>query len=102
MNSKINKELGYFSFNYLNEYTHDHMYLTQELDINLRDLIADYESKGYLDDTLFMLFGDHGVRLKPYGYSTDQEKIEKNNPFVSIRVPIVLRSTRYFQNALNN
>ena len=102
MNSDINKDLGYFSFNYLNEYTHDDMYLPQELDISLRDLIAEYESKGYLDNTFFMVYGDHGVRLKSYGYSTDQGKIEKNNPFVSIRLPKVLRTTRYFQNALNN
>jgi hypothetical protein len=102
MNTEINKNINYFSFNFLNEYTHDHMYVPYDLDVKLRDMIVRFEKNGYLDKTFLMIFSDHGIRMRQYGYGTDQGKLEKNNPFVSIRLPKIFKNTRYFMNAFEN
>jgi hypothetical protein len=51
---------------------------------------------------MFIMMTDHGNRLKFYSYATEQGKLERYNPFVSIRLPRVLRNTRYFYNAFEN
>ena len=102
MNTDTNKNLNYFSFNYLNEYTHDNMYVPHDLDVQLRDMIVRFEKNGNLDNTFLMIFSDHGVRLRNYGFDTDQGRMEKNNPFISIRLPKSFKNTRYFKNAFEN
>ena len=101
MNSSKNKK-PFFSFNFLTEYTHSHLALPPDMDRELRDLISSLDSKGYFDNTMFILFTDHGNRLKFYAYATEIGKLERYSPFFSIRLPKKFQSTRYYRNALKN
>ena len=100
--TEINKDISYFSFNFIDEYTHDYMYVPYDLDVKFRNMIVKLEKNGKLDDTFLMIFSDHGIRLRLYGYGTDQGKLEKYNPFISIRLPKILKNTRYFKNSFEN
>ncbi len=52
-----------FSFSFANHETHDYLTVSGSYDRNLRDLIDYLEAYSYLNNTLFILFSDHGSRL---------------------------------------
>ena len=57
----INLELPYIYFNILNEYTHDFMVVQQYIDAEFRNMLERFEKKGFLDNTLLIIFSDHGI-----------------------------------------
>ncbi len=81
MHSTENHATPYFAFNFLKYYTHDYLSVPKDFDIQLRNLIKYFDSKGYLDNTLFILMSDHGSRLTKYSYQSRIGKIERSLPF---------------------
>jgi len=57
---------------------------------NVDDLILDFykylESEGHLNNTVFIMYGDHGNRASSFR-GTLQGKLEERNPFLGITVP---------------
>jgi hypothetical protein len=102
MNSYENNKIPFFSFNFLTQYNHDYFVIPKDLDTQLRDMLANFQIKGYLNNTMLILWSDHGNRLASYSVYNDQGRLEKNNPFLSVRLPEKLKNTRYFLNAFNN
>ena len=96
------KKLPYFSFNFMKYYTHDLLYVPSGFDLGLRDMIHNYEKKGYLNNTMLIFFSDHGHRMSSFGRATDQGKMEKSMPFLGMRLPNQMRNTEYARNFKNN
>lgn len=92
----------YFSFNFLTEMTHDHLAIPSNLDKQLRNFLNRINSNGYLDNTMLLLFSDHGNRLNYYSYATEGGKLEKNLPFLSIKIPRKLKGTVFSSNLKDN
>ncbi|CAF0827923.1 unnamed protein product [Brachionus calyciflorus] len=84
----------FFSFNFLTEYTHNYFAIPKKLDEDLKDFISNLD----LENTLLIIFSDHGNRLKFYSYATEMGKLEKHLPFLSIRVPKKMTRTKYYNN----
>ena len=99
---KDNSKLPYFFFNFLTEYTHDDFVIPPYIDKYFRDMLERFEMNGYLDNTLLIVVSDHGSRLVPYAYQTEAGNLEKNLPFISMRLPKKLWGTSYHQNAKSN
>ena len=93
---------SYFSFNFLKYYTHNYLAIPQNFDNSLKEMLHNFEKKGYLDDTLLVIMGDHGNRLTNYFSDTDYGKIEHKNPLLSIRVPDKLKKMDYYKNMARN
>ena len=103
MNSnQINQNIPYFSFNFITEYTHEYLAVSKHFDLKLKEFIEKLNLNGHLDNTLFLLFGDHGSRLSYYAYATEPGKIEKWMPFLSIRLPKILKRTIFSKNLNEN
>jgi len=102
MNSPINKHTGYFSFNFLTEYTHSYLAVPPRLDSKLSQTLKSLESKGYLDNTMLIVMSDHGNRLKFFAYATETGKLERFLPFLSIKLPKELMTTRHMNNLEQN
>lgn len=102
MNSnERNKQTPYFSFNFLTEYTHAYMAVPRQLDESLARTLARLDARGHLDNTLLILFSDHGNRLKFFAYATEIGKLEKFWPYLSVRLPSSW-SSKYASNAREN
>ena len=93
LNDNTNKHLPYFSFNFLKYYTHDFFVTPTGLDAELTSLIKNFEDKGYLNNTMLVMFSDHGSRLSRYGYYTEPGRMERSMPFLSVRLPQRLINT---------
>jgi len=102
MNESINKKTPYFSLNFLTEYTHDYLAIPPEIDLIFKRILENYETRGLLDNTLLMVFSDHGTRLTNFAYQTEQGKMEKYFPFLSVRFPKPLWNKSYMKNAFKN
>jgi hypothetical protein len=94
--------LPYFFMSSISEYTHDSMILPPYFDIEFFKMLKSYEMNGYFDNTLLIIFSDHGSRLVRYAYETELGRKEKKLPFISIKVPKKLVNTDYYLNAVNN
>ena len=88
MDKPPNLNTPYFSYTFLNEYTHDDIAVPEGFDKRLRDMLARFERKGLLKNTLLAVYGDHGHRLSEFGIYTEVGKFERNSPFLSIHMPI--------------
>lgn len=97
-----NSSLPYFLMSSISEYTHDSMTLPPYFDIEFFKMLKSYEMNGYFDNTLLIIFSDHGSRLVKYAYETEFGRKEKKLPFISIKVPKKLVNTDYYFNAVNN
>ncbi len=84
------------------DYTHDFLAMPPKLDRFFMDMLSNMESNGYLDNTLLIIFSDHGNRLKPFAYGTGVGQSEKYAPFLSIRLPKALWNTTVHKNAVAN
>ena len=98
---RVDSEKSYFSFSFITSYSHDYLTLPGGYDEYLKATIESLETEGYLDKTLFILFSDHGPRLTTYA-TTDDGKLERNYPFLSMRLPSVMWQSKYFENARRN
>ena len=95
---KSSNKSAYFSFNFMTEYTHNYFAVPDKMDNDFRKFLSNLE----LDNTLLIIFSDHGNRLKFYSYATEMGKFEKHSPFLSIRVPNKMTRTKYYQNMKQN
>jgi hypothetical protein len=92
----------YFSLNFLTEYTHGYLAIPRQFDFEMRRTLEILSTSGFLDNTMLLLFTDHGNRLKYYSYSTEIGKLEKFMPFLSIKPPKKLENTKFSKNLYNN
>jgi len=103
MNSNdFNRKTPYFSFNFFTEYTHNFLAIPWQFDFRLKEMLVKFEKKSYLNNTMLILMGDHGNRLKYYAYATEQGKLERWMPFLSIKLPDMFKNTVYFKKAFDN
>ena len=102
MNKPENKNLPYFSFNFLKYYTHNYFTIPASFDDEFERLIKYFEKNGYLDNTLLVLMSDHGSRLSEYSYKSSVGKMERSMPFFSMRLPKALWNTDYQKNGEEN
>ena len=96
------KRAPYFSFNFLTEMTHSHLAIPNNLDLQLKNFLNRIYSNGYLDNTMLLLLSDHGNRLNYFAYATEGGKLEKNLPFLSIKIPRKMENSQFFQNLKDN
>jgi hypothetical protein len=104
MNFEENKEKSFMSINILKMMTHDQFASARAFDTRFRDQLEEFKRKGFLDETLLIILGDHGGREYSYGNSVMQEFAgnEFNNPFLSIKLPDSMRNTLFFANFMEN
>ena len=96
------KDESYFSFNFMKYYTQNYLAVPSEFDDGLREMISGFEEKGYLENTMLVLMGDHGNRLTSYFTDTDYGDIEHRNPLLSIRLPRKFWGTEFMRNMREN
>ena len=58
----LHQEGPTFSFLHLSEYTHDYLKMATYYDEPTNDLIGELSRSGLLNDTFFLLLGDHGYQ----------------------------------------
>ena len=92
----------YFFISSIGEYTHDSMILPPYFDVEFFKMLKSYEINGYFDNTLLIIFSDHGSRLVKYAYETESGRREKKQPFISIKLPKKLVNTEYYTNMVEN
>jgi hypothetical protein len=98
----VNFQIPYFFYNFFGEYTHDNLAVPANLDMEFRNLLLRLENEKYLENTLLVMFSDHGSRLTLYSFQTQSGKIERKLPFLYLRLPKKLWNTKYHLNAVNN
>ena len=101
MNHDVNSNTPYFAFNWLTEYTHNHMALPLNFDILLTEFLKKLESKGYFDKTLLLFLTDHGNKLIDFA-KTESGRHERLLPFLSVKLPKSLIGTSLHTNVINN
>ena len=102
MNSnEKNKNLNYFLFNLMNYYTHNVDALPVGFDMAFKKLLEEFETKGYLQNTLLIIGGDHGARFNDYSL-TELGWEERRLPYTSVRLPKILWNTEYHKNFFIN
>ena len=72
-----------FSYHHLADYTHDDLNMAKHFDEPTNDLISDLSKSGLLNDTFFLLLGDHGYQRGGNGFmSTEQVWVTIKTPKV--------------------
>jgi hypothetical protein len=98
----MNKHLPFFSWNFFAYWSHDSCAMPLDFDLLFVKKLKDYERLGYLNNTLLIINGDHGQRLSSYYKHTEEAKIERKHPFISIRLPNRLVNTPIHRQLYNN
>ncbi|CAH1258493.1 Hypp2015 [Branchiostoma lanceolatum] len=82
---KYNQSLKFASA-FHSQLSHDSVNLVQAADQDILDLISSWNDKGYLDNTVLIVFADHGAR---YGEIRQflQGRLEERLPFFGIAIP---------------
>ena len=75
-----------FSYLVVSDLTHNSSPNVQHIDSDLVDLLEHFESTGKHQNTMVVIFGDHGDRSGPYR-ATMTGKLEERLPFVSFTFP---------------
>lgn len=101
MNTNTNKDVPYFSFSFITEYTHDHLSVPRDFDIALTKMLQNFQDKGWLENTLIILYGDHGNRLSSFSRK-GIGKFERNRPFFSMKLPNIFRDSIFHKNLQSN
>ena len=70
----------------LGELSHNIFNNIQKMDDDLLDFMTEFHQKGYFDNTLFMLTGDHGLRYGQFR-QTVQGKLEERLPLFTMAFP---------------
>jgi hypothetical protein len=76
-----------FSFIFHSQYSHDSNNRLPYGDDELLEFLKLMNTRGYFDNTMFILMTDHGARFSSLR-KTYQGKLEERLPFVSIRMPL--------------
>ena len=80
------KEFIQLNFFFIGEISHNNFNAVQLLDEDLNKFLKEFHTKGYLDDTLLILLGDHGWRYGDFR-QTVQGKLEERLPLFSMTFP---------------
>jgi hypothetical protein len=75
-----------FSFIFHSQYSHDSNDRLPYGDDELVEFLKLMNTRGYFDNTMFILMSDHGARFSSLR-ETYQGKLEERLPFISIRMP---------------
>ena len=75
-----------FSLSIISAMIHDNLSKLSSMDEELLNFIESMKAKGYFEDTIFILFGDHGARFAGFR-ETMTGKLEERLPFLSITLP---------------
>ena len=75
-----------FSLSIIARLPHNSVDMVQLMDGDLANFMKNFQQKGHLDNTLFVLFGDHGPRISDVR-SSIAGKLEERLPFLSITFP---------------
>ncbi|XP_066272353.1 uncharacterized protein [Branchiostoma lanceolatum] len=80
------KDIPKFAIVFHAELSHDHLNMVQVADEDILTLVRSWKDTGYLNNTILVLFADHGSR---YGNlrNTQQGRLEERLPFFGIAVP---------------
>ena len=96
------KQMPFFSFSFLTEYTHDDLAVPSNLDRHLKSFLVNLMTNGDLDNTLVLFLSDHGNRLQKYSYATANGRAERYMPFLSLKLPKKIIGSKYHKRALAN
>ena len=80
------KDIPSYIHTHITEYVHDNLNMGKNHDADLVALLNDLSAKGALEETFFLLMGDHGFRQGRFP-STNQGTIENNMPGLIIIPP---------------
>ena len=80
------KNLKKFSLSIIARLPHSKFNMVQLMDEDLSNFIRSLNKKGHLDNTMLVVFGDHGSRVSAIR-STIAGKLEERLPFLSITLP---------------
>ena len=83
---KVYQDKQTFSYLVMSDLTHNSSPYAQHIDGDLYDLLQHLESTGQHQNTLMVMFGDHGDRSGPYR-ATMTGKLEERLPFMSFTFP---------------
>ena len=75
-----------FAFSLISELTHNDINPIGYADEDLKIFLQTLEQESFLNNTLFIIFGDHGIRFSGLR-KTIQGKLEERFPFMSITLP---------------
>ena len=75
-----------FSLNLIALLPHNSINNVQRMDGDLASFLARYKAKGHFENTIFVLFGDHGARISSFR-SSIEGKLEERLPHLSITFP---------------
>ncbi|KAI3383066.1 hypothetical protein SNEBB_009674 [Seison nebaliae] len=78
--------LPMFFLSFFKKCTHDRVIVSHFIDKTLLELLKKLNNKLYLENTLLMLYGDHGSRLDAYIWSYEGT-IEMGKAFIMMRLP---------------
>lgn len=101
MNTMKNKDVPYFSYTFISEYTHDYLSVPRDFDYALTKMLQNFKDKGWLENTLVILFGDHGHRMSSFS-RTPMGRFERNRPFFSMKLPNKFRKSIFLKNLQSN
>ena len=97
------KNVKKFSLSIVSRLPHSKFGRVQLMDKDLENFLSDFKDKGYFDNTIFILFGDHGSRISGARASIEG-KLEERMPFLSVTVPKWFKTKHkdFYASLLNN
>eukprot|EP00112_Aurelia_sp_Birch-Aquarium-sp1_P007332 Seg1798.10 transcript_id=Seg1798.10/GoldUCD/mRNA.D3Y31 product="hypothetical protein" protein_id=Seg1798.10/GoldUCD/D3Y31 len=97
------KNVKKFSLSIISRLPHSKLDRVQLMDKDLANFLNDFKNKGYFDNTIFILFGDHGSRISGARASIEG-KLEERMPFLSVTVPKWFKNKHadFYASLLNN
>ncbi|XP_049881964.1 uncharacterized protein LOC126377988 [Pectinophora gossypiella] len=83
----------HFIFTLISDITHNDINYLHNADKPLVEVLERLEKQGTFQNTLLIVMGDHGSRIKRFRY-TYQAKLEERLPFMAIRLPDKLKAAK--------
>jgi hypothetical protein len=85
----------FFAFVHLNEYTHNSLGMAAQYDRPVKELVTTLGRQGALNNTFFLLLGDHGFQRGDHPFVlTELGRIENNMPALLVLPPASLATDR--------
>ena len=81
-----NKRKNFLTFGFFSELSHDNNNPIALMDDENVKFLASIQDQGILDNTVFIMMSDHGIRYGPLR-STEQGKLEERLPYFGFRFP---------------
>jgi len=80
-------KLPIFVYNFLASITHDHDTNIASLDYIYLEFLTKFIEKGYMNDTIILLYGDHGFRFSAFR-ETHLGRVEENMALMTLILPV--------------